>query len=140
MIEVDLDFVFFSAGIFISLPIFWWILAQKPRPAESDLAAGNVLPEAKISTMIVLGSGGHTTEILRLTSALNPSIYQPRTFVVADTDQRSEERLRLSSEGKSCRRRWQLLTCYVRTFVVAQLGCETGLPDGLFSNQKSQFG
>ena len=37
-------------------------------------------------TTVVLGSGGHTTEMLRLLTALDPQKYQPTTFVVADTD------------------------------------------------------
>ena len=93
MIEVDLDFVFFSVGIFLSLPIFWMALAQRP--------SASTTPEAKkLSTMIVLGSGGHTTEILRLASALNKDVYQPRAFVIAETDTTSEEKLRQAFPGE----------------------------------------
>jgi len=91
MIEIDLDFIFFSAGIFFSLPLFWVLLAQK-RPTES-------VETVRIPTMVVLGSGGHTTEILRLSSALNSEVYQPRSYVIADSDVRSEEKLKLSISG-----------------------------------------
>ena len=37
-------------------------------------------------TTVVLGSGGHTTEMLRLLTALNAKKYRPFTYVVADTD------------------------------------------------------
>ncbi|OEH74970.1 hypothetical protein cyc_00466 [Cyclospora cayetanensis] len=38
-----------------------------------------------VKTLIVLGSGGHTTEMLRLVEELDPRIFQ-FTFVIADTD------------------------------------------------------
>ena len=96
MIEIDLDFVFFSAGIFFSLPLFWVLLAQKR--ADENRPSENV-ETVRISTMIVLGSGGHTTEILRLSSALNSDVYQPRSYVIAESDLRSEEKLKLSISG-----------------------------------------
>ena len=43
-------------------------------------------------TLVVLGSGGHTTEILSLCRAMEVSRYIPATFVVADTDHLSQAR------------------------------------------------
>ena len=43
-------------------------------------------------TLVVLGSGGHTTEILALCGAMEASRYVPATFVVAATDHMSEKR------------------------------------------------
>lgn len=40
-------------------------------------------------TIIVLGSGGHTAEMLTLTRSLDPDRYTPRIYVVADTDKMS---------------------------------------------------
>ena len=40
----------------------------------------------KISILIILGSGGHTSEMLRLVSALDTSKYFPRTYMLAETD------------------------------------------------------
>ncbi|XP_011498314.1 PREDICTED: UDP-N-acetylglucosamine transferase subunit ALG14 homolog [Ceratosolen solmsi marchali] len=37
-------------------------------------------------TLIVLGSGGHTTEILRIVRHLNKKLYFPRVYVQAQTD------------------------------------------------------
>jgi beta-1,4-N-acetylglucosaminyltransferase len=91
MMEIDLDFIFFSAGIFFSLPIFWLLLAQKRQEPERS--------EVQIPTMVVLGSGGHTTEILRLSSSLKEEVYQPRSYVIADSDVTSEGRLRMASLG-----------------------------------------
>lgn len=39
-----------------------------------------------LSTVIVLGSGGHTTEMLVLLSALDKTKFRPRTYIAADTD------------------------------------------------------
>jgi beta-1,4-N-acetylglucosaminyltransferase len=39
-----------------------------------------------ISTVVVLGSGGHTTEMLQLLQCLLPEHYTPLTYIVARTD------------------------------------------------------
>ncbi len=40
----------------------------------------------------MLGSGGHTTEMMRLVSALDKEKYHPRLYLVAETDARSAEK------------------------------------------------
>ena len=94
MIEIDLDFIFFSVGIFFSLPIFWLLLAQKRQEPDGSEVV-------QVPTMIVLGSGGHTTEILRLSCSLREAVYRPRCYVIADSDVTSEGRLRMASIGKN---------------------------------------
>mmetsp|Transcript_5666 Transcript_5666/g.9170 ORF Transcript_5666/g.9170 Transcript_5666/m.9170 type:complete len:250 (-) Transcript_5666:214-963(-) len=47
-----------------------------------------------VKTMVVLGSGGHTSEMLRLIEKLDETRYVPLTFVVAQTDHTSEKRVR----------------------------------------------
>eukprot|EP01024_Parvocaulis_polyphysoides_P057132 TRINITY_DN60659_c0_g1_i1.p1 TRINITY_DN60659_c0_g1~~TRINITY_DN60659_c0_g1_i1.p1 ORF type:complete len:151 (-),score=4.05 TRINITY_DN60659_c0_g1_i1:11-463(-) len=42
--------------------------------------------------MIVLGSGGHTAEILKLISKMDLNKYSPRIYVVAETDSHSNEK------------------------------------------------
>ena len=44
-------------------------------------------------TLAVLGSGGHTTEMIRLLSSLTKENYQPLYYIVADTDTTSVKRL-----------------------------------------------
>lgn len=46
-----------------------------------------------ISTVVVLGSGGHTTEMLELLKSLDPQQYAPLTFIVAQTDTTSLRRV-----------------------------------------------
>ncbi|CAG0918546.1 unnamed protein product [Notodromas monacha] len=43
-------------------------------------------------TLIVLGSGGHTSEMMRLVTALDKKKYNPRVYLVALTDPRSAEK------------------------------------------------
>ncbi|XP_070784555.1 UDP-N-acetylglucosamine transferase subunit ALG14 [Enoplosus armatus] len=45
-----------------------------------------------VAVLVVAGSGGHTTEILRLMECLSPA-YTPRHYVIADTDRMSEEKI-----------------------------------------------
>ncbi|TNN61174.1 UDP-N-acetylglucosamine transferase subunit ALG14 [Liparis tanakae] len=45
-----------------------------------------------VSVLVVAGSGGHTTEMLRLMESLSAA-YSPRHYVIADTDRMSEEKI-----------------------------------------------
>ncbi|XP_077101189.1 UDP-N-acetylglucosamine transferase subunit ALG14 isoform X2 [Siphateles boraxobius] len=49
--------------------------------------------KGSVSVLVVAGSGGHTTEIIRLLGSLSQS-YNPRHYVIADTDKMSEEKIR----------------------------------------------
>ena len=44
-------------------------------------------------TMVVLGSGGHTSEMMRLIDELDPTTYGPMVYIIADTDGTSLARL-----------------------------------------------
>lgn len=52
-------------------------------------------PRTPARAMVVLGSGGHTTEMLALIRRLDRAHYAPITFVVAATDATSEEKTRI---------------------------------------------
>lgn len=52
-----------------------------------------ITKKTQARTAIVLGSGGHTSEMLRLLSALDLSVYSPRTYYLAETDKFSKEKL-----------------------------------------------
>ncbi|XP_068160172.1 UDP-N-acetylglucosamine transferase subunit ALG14 isoform X2 [Antennarius striatus] len=45
-----------------------------------------------VSVVVVAGSGGHTSEILRLMECLSAA-YTPRHYVIAETDRMSEEKI-----------------------------------------------
>ncbi|KAF0028402.1 hypothetical protein F2P81_019489 [Scophthalmus maximus] len=61
-------------------------IVVKNRPKHKAGAKG------RVAVLVVAGSGGHTTEILRLTECLSAA-YAPRHYVIADTDQMSEEKI-----------------------------------------------
>ena len=53
-----------------------------------------------MKTLVVLGSGGHTTEMLNLVKNLDISRYTPLIYVVATTDTTSIERVAAFEEGR----------------------------------------
>ncbi|KAK2504760.1 hypothetical protein MC885_002492, partial [Smutsia gigantea] len=52
-----------------------------------------VVPRESLRLLVVAGSGGHTTEILRLLENLS-SAYCPRHYVIADTDEMSAHKIK----------------------------------------------
>lgn len=44
-------------------------------------------------TLIVIGSGGHTSEMTRHIKNIDPYLYQPRLYIMADTDTSSEVKI-----------------------------------------------
>ncbi|CAH1772738.1 unnamed protein product, partial [Owenia fusiformis] len=67
-----------------SVCISWYIYVLYRRRNVSK-------PKCAASTMIVLGSGGHTTEMLRLLSGMGDKYY-PRYYIIADSDRISQEK------------------------------------------------
>jgi hypothetical protein len=71
---------------------------KDPRIALSGLSpsaslANTTTAKQPLKTLIVLGSGGHTTEMLDLIKNLNQDRYGPIVLVVADTDTTSIQRV-----------------------------------------------
>ncbi|XP_047205070.1 UDP-N-acetylglucosamine transferase subunit ALG14 homolog isoform X1 [Girardinichthys multiradiatus] len=58
------------------------------------ISGSNQPPGARghVAVLVVAGSGGHTTEIMRLMESLSAA-YTPRHYVIADTDRMSEEKI-----------------------------------------------
>ncbi|XP_049735690.1 UDP-N-acetylglucosamine transferase subunit ALG14 homolog isoform X3 [Loxodonta africana] len=69
-----------TVAVFIALR-FWIVLHHRVVPRES------------LSLLVVAGSGGHTTEILRLLGNLS-NAYSPRHYIFADTDEMSAHKIR----------------------------------------------
>ncbi|KAG5337514.1 ALG14 transferase, partial [Acromyrmex heyeri] len=64
----------------------------------------NTKPKEKscsIKTMIILGSGGHTAEMLRIVKYLNIKNYSPRVYIHAQTDKLSTEKVRDLENGNT---------------------------------------
>lgn len=69
--------------------------ASFPPAINSSSAKSNKEPTSganKVRTMVVLGSGGHTTEMLKLMKRFDRDTYSPIAFVVAATDKTSQEK------------------------------------------------
>lgn len=58
-------------------------------------------PSKTVKTLIILGSGGHTTEMLRIVRHLDSSKYTPRVYIHAQTDKMSPVKLEeMEKNGK----------------------------------------
>jgi len=67
----------------------WWILPGRPGAPAPLQMNGSAKPGAALApvrTIIVLGSGGHTTEMFALMAKLDRRRYLPRMYIVASTD------------------------------------------------------
>lgn len=64
------------------------------------LHPGAPAPRKSLSLLAVAGSGGHTTELLRLLESLSDA-YSPRHYVVADTDEMSAHKIRSSELSRA---------------------------------------
>lgn len=53
----------------------------------------------RVKTMIIAGSGGHTTEMLRLMDSLGKE-YSPKEYVLATTDKMSEDKIHTFEESR----------------------------------------
>ncbi|MEE6495735.1 hypothetical protein FKM82_002130 [Ascaphus truei] len=71
------------AALLLALRI-WLVLRQSGRRRPKRTGS--------VSLLVVAGSGGHTTEILRLLSSLSKS-YSPIHYIVAETDEMSENKI-----------------------------------------------
>ena len=49
---------------------------------------------------MVLGSGGHTTEMVALSRTLDRAVYTPRTYIIAKTDLLSKIRIEKEESGE----------------------------------------
>ena len=73
--------------ILVILTSVWLLLFRKLRSLRPRDPPGNT------RLCCVLGSGGHTTEMMRLVTSLPPETYSPRTYVMAETDRFSEAKV-----------------------------------------------
>lgn len=83
--------------IFVVRVTFIWMTIQRHR-ASLDRPPRSSVP---LKTLVVLGSGGHTTEMIQMINHLDPKMYAPLLYVVASTDDTSERRLAAAEKGRS---------------------------------------
>uniref|UniRef100_A0A2P2I913 UDP-N-acetylglucosamine transferase subunit ALG14 n=1 Tax=Hirondellea gigas TaxID=1518452 RepID=A0A2P2I913_9CRUS len=81
-----------QVGILIML--MWVIVARVGYVLVNIWLGGpTFLSRRGIRTLVVMGSGGHTGEMLKLMQGLDTSNYHPLVYVVANTDKLSRDRL-----------------------------------------------
>jgi beta-1,4-N-acetylglucosaminyltransferase len=71
------------AFVGVILLMFLWLC----RSADQGLCDTDALSSKRtLTSLVVLGSGGHTTEILRIVGVLPMDVYTPRIYVNAESD------------------------------------------------------
>eukprot|EP00741_Cyanophora_paradoxa_P006757 tig00001038_g6535.t1 len=88
-----LNMIFFVGGTIYLAIYLWRYFVSSPRVDRGDRR-----PHARL--LVVLGSGGHTTEMITLLGALDLRKYAPRCYVLADTDNMSRERVVRVAEAR----------------------------------------
>ncbi|XP_066594430.1 UDP-N-acetylglucosamine transferase subunit ALG14 [Prorops nasuta] len=81
-------YVFLGISIIILSIRVRYLMSNKNRMIEKKTQL------SAVKTMIVLGSGGHTAEMLRIVEHLNSKNYSPRLYVIAFTDKISVEKVK----------------------------------------------
>ena len=76
---------FIMSAVFATI-LVTWVLLQALTPCEEPIPG-------RVKTCLVLGSGGHTAEMLKLVQTLDKQVYTPRTYFIAQTDKFSQEKL-----------------------------------------------
>lgn len=79
-----------------------WILPRFPGAPQSQINESG--RRQTVRTMIVLGSGGHTTEMLQMMTNLGHDRYSPRHYVIAATDLMSQSKAKTYEQLKSGQR------------------------------------
>jgi len=90
MSQILIYFTFITGLVIVTRIIYLLLRVQSSRYGSSPLPASS---KSTTSVMAVLGSGGHTKEMLALFSNLDLH-FQPRNFIVASTDDFSIDKLK----------------------------------------------
>src|SRR5690349_15186631 len=86
----NLILLLFTISVILIVRIFWvlpiFFQRRKRKTNNSSNKDSFKLSRSKVRTLIVLGSGGHTTEMFYLLKSLDLKKYSPRVYVIAETD------------------------------------------------------
>lgn len=82
--------VFVLAAALLLLRTAWVLVCIR---RKRRLAGGTTERTKPIKTLVILGSGGHTTEMILMIRHLNPRYYHPLEYCVASTDTTSVMRI-----------------------------------------------
>ncbi len=94
MLGTSLVIIFVARTLYLLRSVRKTRKLKDPRTtAASRISSFDNATKIPLKTLVVLGSGGHTTEMLDLIKNLNPDRYGPIVLVVADTDTTSLQRV-----------------------------------------------
>ena len=94
-----------GSSSFLFIPMWFWVFTVMMvllvriifvlTTIQRHRSSLNRLPRSSlpVRTLVVLGSGGHTTEMLALIKNLDPTLYAPLIYMLATTDDTSERRV-----------------------------------------------
>eukprot|EP00466_Bigelowiella_natans_P012590 jgi/Bigna1/128299/aug1.6_g3007 len=78
-----------SVAVIAAVCRLLWLLSKVGAKSEKRRSG------EKLNTLVVLGSGGHTSEMMTLLSHMDSKNYSPITYMVADTDRHSVTKVKL---------------------------------------------
>jgi beta-1,4-N-acetylglucosaminyltransferase len=90
-----------SAGFLLLVIRILWVyreIQQSRSNQSAQIISKSVTRKRPCKTLVVLGSGGHTSEMLHMVRQLDTSLYDPLLYVVADTDHTSIKRLKANMD------------------------------------------
>ncbi|KDO24104.1 hypothetical protein SPRG_10891 [Saprolegnia parasitica CBS 223.65] len=76
----------------LAVLVLWRLWCILPARIKGGAPPARKPSTSTFRTLVVLGSGGHTTEMLALIKRLSPTRYAPLAYVVAATDHTSREK------------------------------------------------
>jgi beta-1,4-N-acetylglucosaminyltransferase len=91
------------ATLAVVLLLRTWVVWKSIRSSGEEPRSRNT----PLKTLVVLGSGGHTTELLHLLKNLDPQHYTPLIYIVATTDTTSLQRV-TAFGGRQPDRIWKI--------------------------------
>ncbi len=93
MSGLSLVLIFFARTLYLLHSVRKTRQMKDPRTTAIPSLGNTTSTSKPLKTLVVLGSGGHTTEMLDLIKNLNPDRYGPIVLVVANTDTTSLQRV-----------------------------------------------
>ncbi|XP_017372966.1 UDP-N-acetylglucosamine transferase subunit ALG14 homolog [Cebus imitator] len=102
------------------------------------LHSQDVTPRESLSILVVAGSGGHTTEILRLLGSLS-NAYSPRHYVIADTDEMSASKINSFELDRADRDPGNMYTKYYIHRIPRSREVQQSWPSTVFTTLRSMW-
>ncbi|KAL7129728.1 hypothetical protein ABFS83_13G088100 [Erythranthe nasuta] len=94
-----MDVGFLNAAILLIIGISTWIIARIFYVIHRSSKPLYSRPPGPLSTLVVLGSGGHTAEMINLLDVMQMDRFKPRYYIAAATDNMSLQKARVLEDS-----------------------------------------